>query len=197
MEQQHRMRTVALFAALIVVAYAPASSTAQSLEQLKERRESLERQLEQVKTKIAELETTSEQSGEQKKYFIKEFGIDDVNSAGGVEPYFVFFNPDSTQSIKYIDVQLTLFNGVGDVVSSDIGGNTASGIRFTGPLNRSDGDKRADWGPIWYNHSGRCVRVNSVRITYMNGRTLNFAGKSLANAFAPGVENVCRPASKR
>jgi hypothetical protein len=129
---------------------------------------------------------------ELSKYIIKDFGIDEVNSAGGVEPYFVFINQFPSKIIKYIQIRVTPYNKVGDVISSEIGGKTTGQIKFTGPLLNTDDEKRAHWGPIWYNHSATCIKVESVKITFVTGKSLSFAGKSLKKALAPELANDCK-----
>lgn len=125
-------------------------------------------------------------------WIIKNFGVWDVNSVGGVEPYFVFTNPNNKSSIKYISLQISLFNAVGDMVSSTIGNQRIKGIQYTGPLAMEDGEDKAQWGPIWYNTTGSCVRVESMRVTWMNGKSQSYAGKALKNAMAPDLSNSCR-----
>jgi hypothetical protein len=155
----------------------------------------LEVELNQVKSKISELESRDKARADTEKkpsWFITGFGISEVNSAGGVEPYFVFLNPNANTPIKYIDVRAQLFNAVGDVVSSDIGGKTSAVMNFTGPLSNSDGEQRADWGPVWYNTTGKCIRVSSVAVTFTNGKSMKFDGKNLAAALAPELTNTCK-----
>jgi len=189
-----------LVASFALVSFHTAGTAADNIETLRKKRDELERQLDSLKARIADLEASKslqDTDGPSKTFYVKEFGIDDVNSAGGVEPFFVFFNPDAKSPIKYIVARISLFNAVGDIVGSSIGGTTTSGIKFTGPLSHADGEKRADWRPVWYNSSGRCIRIESLQVVHMNGRTINFAGKALAQALAPEVENVCRPAARR
>ena len=124
--------------------------------------------------------------------YVKNFGIYEVNSVGGVELYAVFTNPNTTVAIKYINMQLTLFNAVGDILRSDIGRTTTAGISFTGPLDHAAEERNAYWGPIWYNSTGHCVAIQSLSIEFMNGKRLSFAGKNLAAVLGPDIENDCR-----
>jgi hypothetical protein len=166
-----------------------------SLESLKSKQISLEQELEIIKQQISELESQkADQATSLPKptYFVTEFGIDEVNSAGGVEPYFVFFNPNQSSPIKYIKLRITPYNAVGDVISSSIGGQTTAGLSYTGPLSHSDGETRVNWGPIWYNTTAECIKLESIQISFVNGKSISFIGKTLYKALAPEINNVCR-----
>lgn len=179
--------------ALQAVAHLPVHA-AETLDSLKHRRATLQQDLERVNSRIADLETQNSDKASQRSgsYYVKEFGIDEVNSAGGVEPYFVFVNPNVSSPIKYIDISVTPYNAVGDVISSTIGGQTTAGLRYTGPLSNVDGAKRSDWEPVWYNTTARCIKVQSVRVIFVNGRSLSFGGKTLKSALAPELANECK-----
>jgi hypothetical protein len=180
-----------LFAAI----FPSLSYSAETLESLNRRRANLEKELERINSRISEIEggREAEERGEKAStYFIKQFGIDTVNSAGGVEPYVIFVNPNAKNSIKYMYVTVALFNAVGDAISSSIDGQTTARLNFTGPLDFSQGEQRTDWGPVWYNTTAHCIRVQSLRVIYVNGKTLAFSGKTLINALAPEVANTCK-----
>lgn len=186
--------TALLFSCIAILSTQFTNANAQSLELLRKKQTSLEQELDRIKVQISELESKSiDESKAEKKplYYIKDFGIYEVNSAGGVEPYFVFYNPNTTTSIKYINIRALLYNAVGDVVSSDIGGKTSAGLSYTGPLSNADGEKRADWGPIWYNTTGDCIRLTSIVVTFVNGKVSKFEGRSLKDALDPALTNIC------
>lgn len=125
-------------------------------------------------------------------WFVTEFGIDNVNSAGGVEPYFVFFNPYEGSRIKYIRLRVRLFNAVGDAISSEIGGRSSAVLSYTGPLANEDGKRRTDWGPIWYNSTGHCIKVEAIQVTFVGGKSVSFAEKELKRALHPSLSNDCK-----
>ncbi|MES2973405.1 MAG: hypothetical protein V4757_07340 [Pseudomonadota bacterium] len=125
-------------------------------------------------------------------HYIDSFGITEVNSAGGVEPYASFVNPNSKSAIKYIRLQMQLYNAVGDVVRSTIGGHSVGTLSYTGPLEAGKEPDGAEWEPIWYNRSGHCVTVTAVSVEFMNGRRESFSGKAVGKALAPGLANDCR-----
>ena len=192
-------RTILLITFITVFLTAFASANAQSLEALRKKHTSLELELERLKVQISEQESKVKEQPEAEKkptWYVKEFGIDEVNSAGGVEPYFVFFNPNTNSPIKYINIRALLYNAVGDVISSDIGGQTSAGMSYTGPLSNADGEKRADWGPTWYNTTGDCIKLTSVVVTFVSGKILKFEGKNLNGALAPEMANTCNMRKK-
>ena len=77
-------------------------------------------------------------------------------------------------------------------MSSTIGHMTTARLRYTGPLTQAEGEKRFDWGPIWYNSTGYCIRVESLEVTFMDGKSRTFAGKTLKSALAPELANDCK-----
>ena len=129
-------------------------------------------------------------------YFVQAFGLWDVNSAGGVEPYATFVNPSQSDSIKYITLQIAMYNAVGDRISSTIGRFSTGSIQMTGPLANEDGLREARWAPIWYNHSAKCIQVTSVQVQFMNKKSITFSGPTLNRAFHPDVAYQCSAPNK-
>lgn len=128
----------------------------------------------------------------QVHHYIDSFGIVEVNTAGGVEPYVIFVNPNAKSAIKYVHLQMRLYNAVGDPIRSRIGGHNVASLSYTGPLEAGRDPEKADWEPLWYNHSGHCVTITSVSVEFMNGRKESFSGKGVLKALAPGLSNDCR-----
>lgn len=124
-------------------------------------------------------------------YFVRDFGLWKVDSAGGVEPFGKFVNPRAETDIKYIELQIAMHNAVGDQLRSEIGNRAIGSIRVTGPIANEDGEQSNEWGPVWYNHSATCLKILSVRVEFMNRKSINFAGPTLAKALHPKLLNVC------
>jgi hypothetical protein len=176
-----------------------AAPAPKSIESLQRQKAALEAQLVKVNEQIHEVEAGSSAratTDSNPSFYIKEFGISEVNSAGGVEPYATFVNPNSNLVIKYIRLRVTPYNAVGDVISSTIGDQGTAGMYMTGPLAQTDGEKRTGWEPIWYNHSATCLKIQSVQIEFVGGKTLSFAGKTLRAALSPELKNDCRSKSQ-
>jgi hypothetical protein len=193
-------RYLNLFLLMTVALVCVPSHASEDLSKLYRRKIDLEEQLKVLSERIAALEanpTLASVSTSSWKFFIKDFGIDSVNSAGGVEPYIVLFNPNPNTAIKYVTVDLSLFNAVGDRVMSTIGRESIASLRFTGPLAHADGEKQTYWRPVWYNSTGHCIRVESVAVTFMDGKTRSFVGKTLKSALAPELINDCKVRSGR
>lgn len=90
-----------------------------------------------------------------------------MNSVGGVSYSVVYWNT-SPKPLKYVDFTLTPFNAVGDVAPSSIGGRATTTARDTGPL--APGQlASATWEPSWYNSTIHCVRLDSVKLIFMDG----------------------------
>lgn len=126
-------------------------------------------------------------------FYFYDFGLWDVDSAGGVEPHAWIVNANPNTSIKYVTMTIRMFNAVGDAVRSSIGNQGSFSIRFTGPLANDEGPKQAHWDPVGYNHSAKCLQMESVSIEFMNGKSVRFSGKSLRKAFHPSVKYTCKP----
>ena len=128
--------------------------------------------------------------------FVKSFGIDKIDSAGGVEVYFLLVNPNTTSAIKYLTLKVTPFNAVGDVITSEIGNQSTASLGFTGPLANEDGEKSSRWGPVWYNTTTKCIKIESIHVTFLNGESLAFTDQSVKSALAEGLSNDCKIRSK-
>ena len=175
-------------------------AAAEDLDSLVRKRASLETELERVKAEIARLEAAANSDGQLSpppKWYIKSFGIDEINSAGGVEPFVVLFNPNAKSDIKYAVVRATLYNAVGDVIESTIGQTSTANLQFTGPLAMSDGERRVDWGAVWSNTTGSCIKIESLRVTFVDGKSVSFSGKNLRSALAPDLLNECKLQRRR
>lgn len=134
-----------------------------------------------------------------KKYFVEDFGLWDVDSAGGVSVSIVIDNPNVDAPIKYVDFGVLLYNEVGDQLRSRIDGSALRTLNFTGPLEagRSIEGRKSRWGPLWYESTGACIKMVSVSVTFMNGKRQSFSGASLRNALAPRLTNDCRAGAKQ
>jgi hypothetical protein len=134
---------------------------------------------------------TSATAAREGGYFVTGFGLWTVDSAGGVEPFATFVNPNPASNIKYIDLQIVMYNAVGDVIRSTIDNRSIGLVRMTGPLSNEDGAQQYQWEPVWYNRSAACVKIKSMRVEFMNRKVLNFANGALARVLHPSVKNEC------
>ena len=92
-----------------------------------------------------------------------------VNSAGGFTTSFDFYN-NSSKTIKYLTINVSVLNRVNDVVSCDIWRKSSFNLKYTGPLTAHSFDNPG-WSAYMYNYSADHVRINSMTITYMDGTT--------------------------
>lgn len=127
--------------------------------------------------------------------YIESFGIAEVNSAGGVVPVMSVTNANPRSAIKYVRVQVGMYNAVGDQVYSSIHGQTPRWVRMTGPLAPGDSRLAVRFEPIGYNQTTTCIRANTVEIEFMDGTTRTFSGKDVQKAMASGVYSDCSYAS--
>ncbi|HEY5587871.1 MAG TPA: hypothetical protein VIK86_02830 [Candidatus Paceibacterota bacterium] len=93
------------------------------------------------------------------------------NSAGGVDLNILWTN-SSKKVIKYIIFEVVPYNAVGDVQSSDIGGDSNFRGKVTGPVNPGENDGGGSvWECAWYNSTITSVKLVGVDITYMDDST--------------------------
>ncbi|TET22902.1 MAG: hypothetical protein E3J71_04790 [Candidatus Stahlbacteria bacterium] len=99
------------------------------------------------------------------------------NFAGGVDVHITFINK-SDRTFKYVYFEVSPYNAVGDRVSSEIGDKCFTFLKSTGPYKPGYGSKSGYyWGNVWYNHSIRSIKLNTVEIDYMDGTHEEFVGK--------------------
>lgn len=64
-------------------------------------------------------------------------------------------------------------------------------LEFTGPLWNEDGYQRADWGPVWFNSTIKCIRVDSIAVTFMDGKSKTLSAWVLRGALGESAKNTC------
>jgi len=166
-------------------------ASAETLDSLRAKRARLEQELAGVNGNIQKLEALQVGATYADDYFIKEFGTWHFDSAGGVEPYFVFRKPEKALAVKYISIQLKPYNADGAIVYQ-AGNAVAKKVSFIGPFERVRAEKQSWWEPVRYDSGVRCLKVSSVSIAFVNGKTVSYSGKTLKKVFAPEVKNECQ-----
>lgn len=122
-------------------------------------------------------------------YFIRALRFT-VNTAGGVEPRVTIVNPNKATAIKYVDIDVALFNGVGDEIRATDG--RAFSIRHIGPVRYEDDPQPVVWRSLVYNPSVRCMTIKTLSVEFMNGTVANFSGGDLQRALHSSVPKDCR-----
>lgn len=100
--------------------------------------------------------------------FIQNWGWN-LNIAGGIEPYFSFFNT-TDKVIKYVDLYFSIYNDVGDKCYLKYEKSYIGKIRGVGPVGQFDS---ASWNWEKATHytsdDASEMKINKVIITYMDG----------------------------
>ena len=89
---------------------------------------------------------------------------------GGIEWEFKIRN-NSKKEIKYVILQWTCYNAVGDTIRDEISGKNYVRLRFTGPLAPG---KTSGWQvntSRFYNHSYSSMKWTEITVEYMDGTT--------------------------
>ena len=107
------------------------------------------------------------------------------NSADGVNLYVNFINL-TQRSIKYADITVVAINRVGDPVYGQIRRSRTRTVQCMGPVN-PDSKWHSDFNPswfenIWYSGNINSLRIDSVEITYMDGKTERITEPEKLNA---------------
>jgi len=109
---------------------------------------------------------------------VTSFYSSEPNSAGGCDVHFTYKNK-SNKIIKYVVWNGSFKNAVGDIVTSEIGGESTFGGKDTGPVKPEHNNGNGYWENVIYNYSAKRVIMNSINIEYMDGSTILISGKDL------------------
>lgn len=125
---------------------------------------------------------------------INHISTSSPNSAGGIDANINFINT-SNKIFKYVLLEVTPFNRVGDVSPSEIGNKTTTILRAIGPFkpNQSSSGLLGNtyWENVWYNHTIRCIELNSIEILFTDGNKIVIEKENLEEVIAHGLKNSC------
>jgi outer membrane murein-binding lipoprotein Lpp len=109
---------------------------------------------------------------------VTKIDIDEPNSAGGVD-LFIGYKNMSDKVIKYTYFSIVPYNRVGDIVNSDIGGESKITAVDEGPHKKGEGiagNYNWYWENAWYSWSIDSVEITSIKIEYMDGTSVTLSG---------------------
>lgn len=97
-----------------------------------------------------------------------------INSVGGIEHTMAFTNKLSNKTIKYIYLELEMYNAVGDVISNEINrSQKTEKLTFVGPLGPGKSSGKVYWNIDFYNSSfSGTMKFLSIVIEYTDGTKL-------------------------
>jgi hypothetical protein len=134
---------------------------------------------------------------ERKKILIKGFGVDDKNSAGGIDIFIDWGYFDYSKDIKYISFTVVPYNNVGDIQTCSLSGKSAITCMATGPISASDSFNASNygapfkWDNVWYNKTITCIKLTKVVVQYIDGSSyvyVNELPKIMANKYINSCE---------
>ena len=127
---------------------------------------------------------TRVQDGKVTKVFVNT-----PDSVGGVDVQIRFRN-HSGKVIKYAYFTLSAINRVGDVVLSDIEGQNDCIMQSTGPYHQGE-ICDSHWENVWYNNSISDMRIDKVKLEYMDGTEEEIDGNMLSRKnMSTGAEKL-------
>ena len=106
----------------------------------------------------------------RKYYSLIEFRLVNISKPdrfGGCDVTIEYLNK-SPKSIKYLRWGGCVYNAVGDIVSCEVSDKNHFRGRDTGPV-RSNEFGVGKWECIIYNYSAKNIKINEIRIDYMDG----------------------------
>ena len=111
---------------------------------------------------------------------ITSFWTGAPNSAGGVD-LNISYDYISDKEAKYIYFTVTPYNGVDDVVSSEIGNKTKARCKITGPIKK--GRDYGSFSCVWYNHTIKYSKLNMLEIEYMDGTKITISDPNIIESY--------------
>lgn len=128
---------------------------------------------------------TEEAKLQQQPLVVKWLSPSLPNSAGGVNLHPNIENI-SDKTIKYLDFTVTPFNSVGDQAYSEIRNESTKSLRMTGPYKSGydttgffESFTETYFANTWYNYQIRCVEIDDITITFMDGASIYYDKSNL------------------
>lgn len=90
------------------------------------------------------------------------------NSSGGVDYEIEIYNNSREKTIKYINIEATPYNAVGDKVWGSIKEKSKSTMEGVGPVEPF-GHAYFNFENVWYNSTISCVEMNKMTVEYVDG----------------------------
>ena len=112
--------------------------------------------------------------------------LQDPNSAGGCD-YELYYTNKSNKTIKYLHWTGTVYNAVGDLAYCSIRHYSTYTGRDTGPV-KPNIQGGGVWSCIVYNYSADTVKLNNIRIDYMDGTSVTISSADIRRLMEAPVE---------
>lgn len=113
------------------------------------------------------------------------------NSAGGVDVKFGGINPSTGNTIKYLRIDISSFNSVGELEPGTISNSSSATLRKVGPIYADGVEFWDTWRNVFYNSTIVCVKINHIEIEYMDGSEEVFELEGLRGILHEEFENSC------
>lgn len=123
---------------------------------------------------------------EMQTILIKGIGVDEINSAGGINIFIDWGYFNYSKDIKYIYFTVVPYNNVNDIQTCSISNKSSVTCQATGPISASDSFSSYKWENVWYNGTITWIKLTKVVIQYMDGSSYvyeNELPKILANKY--------------
>ena len=112
-----------------------------------------------------------------------------ANTAGGRDYVLELFNIGD-RTIKYVLLDVELFNAVGDPEPGEIKNDSEAYLRVTGPL-RPNELTSGRFENLYYSLSGECIEIHAIEIVYANNSMQRIVGDDVDRTFTVPERNDC------
>jgi len=110
------------------------------------------------------------------------------NAAGGIDVKLSYINL-SSKTIKYIYFDVTAYNDVEDITVSTISNKATASLRVIGPIHNEE-VKNGQFSNVWYNSTISGVKLNQIRIEYMDKSTHTIEEKDISKIFGKTINPI-------
>jgi hypothetical protein len=105
----------------------------------------------------------------------------ELNSVGGINPYFTFTNTND-KVVKYVEVFFNVYNAVNDKCKDKYSNSYTFTLKGVGPIKKFQ-KAVFDWtnnpATHYTSYDASYIKISKVRITYMDNSIVSFSGKEI------------------
>ena len=115
-----------------------------------------------------------------KRGYFENVGFD-LNSVGGINPYFAFTNTNN-KTVKYIEISFNVYNTVNDKCKDQYSNSYTFSLKGVGPIEKFEKAvfSWADNPATHYtSYDASYIKIIKAKITYMDNSIVTISGKDI------------------
>lgn len=106
---------------------------------------------------------------------------------GGVEWNFRLTN-NTDKTVKYVTMEWSCYNAVGDLVYDEITGKSKHGVKYTGPLNPNETTDYLCNSTRFYSHSFNSSKFTLLQVEFVDGTIIQINDKAYTDCYVDKLE---------